>query len=689
MRLFQLFLFVLMLQVSAEVHSQFELKVVRKEFKKEDEGFKEAWKAIREGNRLYLKGPGLYRNAREKYLKANSYNSENAELNYMIGKCYLYTDDKFEAINYISKAFELNPDVNFDIHLLLGMAFHQVHEFERAIAEYERFLRGLEKKYKEYYFKHVGTLIRQCEHGIELVREPQRVVINNVGREINSVYDDYTPFIDTTEETIYFTSRRKLELDSKRSVLDSKYFEDVYYSTYKDKKWSRARRVSGKINTKKNVDNIAIVGLSPDKRKIYLYKGKENNGDLFVSELKKGEYKKPKPVKKVNSKYREMSICFNSDESTMYFVTNNKKTGYGGMDIYFSEKDSKGRWGKPKNLGSVINTFQDELGISLSADDSTLYFSSKGHNSMGGYDVFKSVLDPHGVWSTPENLGYPVNTPNDDVFYQPIGDGKKAYYATNREAGYGGMDIFKLTYLGAEKQFHMAEIEIPILGVIKPYDDIYFQQSQAVDIDSTYTVYGTVTDSENEKPIISKIEFIDNDLNKVIATVMSDDLGNYKAQLPLPKKYGVEIIATGYLLYLDIVDLSAIPRDDALQKDFKLDRVEVGAKVILKNIYFETGKSTLKAESYASLNNVVKLLEANTGVNIEISGHTDNVGSMKSNLKLSNARAKAVVDYLIGQGIAESRLTHKGYAFNQPIAPNTTAEGRALNRRVEFKITSK
>jgi outer membrane protein OmpA-like peptidoglycan-associated protein len=382
-------------------------------------------------------------------------------------------------------------------------------------------------------------------------------------------------------------------------------------------------------------------------------------------------------------------MCISSDESTLYFISSNKKEGYGGTDIYISRKNERGKWNKPENAGNVINTFFDELGVSLGPNDSVLYFSSKGHNSMGGYDVFKSTLSDVGLWSKPINLGYPVNTPNDDIFYSEVPGGKNAYYSSNRESGLGGMDIYKIIFLGSEKDMHVGDVKDLIAGAKFPYDDIYFVPTMKLDADTSLLMRGFINDSENQKPVIAKIELIDRDRSEVVATAISDSTGNYSVNLPEPKDYGVEIIAKGYLLYLDIVDLSMRTYDEVVVKNFLLDRVEVGAKVILQNLYFETGKSTLKSESFASLDNVVRLLESNETIRIEISGHTDNVGSLSSNKKLSTARAKAVVDYLIKKGISTDRLEYKGYAFSMPIAPNDTSEGRAKNRRVEFKVLSK
>ena len=690
MKLIKIFLLTIALAVLAPVaNAQIIVKVNKKEFKKQEEGFKEAWHAIKEGYKLFEKGEGLFRNARQQFLKAYEYNSENPELNYMIGKCYLYSDDKFEAIEYITKAFELKPEVNWDIHMMLGMAFHQVHEFDKAIYEYERFRKSLNKKEKELYDKDVVQNIRQCENGKDLIKEPKRVVLNNVGKGVNTVYDEYTPFLSQDGETLFFTSRRKLSIDSDRSILDSKYFEDAYYAEFKNGKWGRAKRIEGKVSEKKNISNLAVVGVSPKKDKLYLYKGDEDGGDIFISEFKKGEFKKPKPFNKVNTKYRERSICFSHDSSTMYFVSDIPKSGYGGTDIYFAKKKENGKWGKAYNIGSTLNTYMDELSVNLSENDSILYFSSKGHNSMGGYDVFMSKMDESGNWGRPENLGYPINTPNDDVFYFELPGGKNAYYATNREAGVGGMDIYKLIYLGAEKELETLDGEEPITGVIKPYDNIYFRPSVKLDVDSSLILYGKLIDSENKDGVVGKMEFIDNDKNAVVASEVSREDGFYMVRLPESKSYGIEIVAKNYLLFLDNVDLSQTARDEITEKDFELVRVEVGAKVILQNIYFESGKSVIKPESYTSLANVVRLLENNPTIRVEISGHTDNVGSMKSNLKLSTERAKAVVDYLVANGIEASRLEYKGYAFQFSLFPNNTKEGRAKNRRVEFKILSK
>jgi outer membrane protein OmpA-like peptidoglycan-associated protein len=223
----------------------------------------------------------------------------------------------------------------------------------------------------------------------------------------------------------------------------------------------------------------------------------------------------------------------------------------------------------------------------------------------------------------------------------------------------------------------------------KPYSDIFVRLPLEVSVDTTITLTGKITDVKTNVPVRAKINLIDLERSQIIATTISDTTGSYKIPLPSVKNYGIEINARDYMFLLDVINLPPSISGREVVKDFALAKVEIGAKVILKNIYFETGKATLKEESFAELDKVLRFLQDNQDLKIEISGHTDNVGSVKANTNLSEARAKAVVEYLSSRGIMAERLVYKGYAFNQPIAPNNTPEGRQMNRRVEFKILSK
>ncbi len=691
MKVKSVFLFLaIFLLGNLSITAQQKAKIKKSEFKIINTGFKDAWKAVRLGNKYFDEGPGTYRDARKAYLKAYRYNPNNAELNYMIGVCFIYSDDKFESIKYLKKSYKIKPNVTPDIRFMLGRAYHMVLDFDNAILEYTEYRNNLPPKVLVLKSGLIDRLITECRNGKDLVSHPVRVVISNPGKSINSEYDDYNSVISKDESLMYFTSRRMAAEKSSRNPMDNKFYEDIYVSQKRINEWGTAKRFDKRINKNKNKQNNAAVGVSADNKVLYIYRGKSNSGDLFKSVYKNGKWTKPHSLSgKINSKDRETALCFSSDEKTMYFVSSNKKTSLGGMDIYICKKDYNGKWGNPENMGSMINTAFNEVAVSISANDSTLFFSSNGHKTMGGYDIFSTRKSETGLWSKPENIGYPINTPDDDVFFVLAPDNKTAYYSTIRENGLGGKDIFKVIYLGAEKEMIMSDEGKLVKGLQKPPDNIFFREPARLAVDTSLVMKGMITDSENQKPVIAKMELIDVDASKVVATAISDASGNYKVKIPAPKAYGIEIIAKNYLLYLDAIDLSKESGDEIIIRNFMLERVEVGAKVILKNIFFEFGKSTLKPESYAELNNVIKLLQNNETLRIEISGHTDNIGTYKYNKKLSEDRAKAVVDYLIKKGITPDRLTYKGYAFDQPVAPNTTDEGRAKNRRVEFKVLSK
>jgi outer membrane protein OmpA-like peptidoglycan-associated protein len=269
-----------------------------------------------------------------------------------------------------------------------------------------------------------------------------------------------------------------------------------------------------------------------------------------------------------------------------------------------------------------------------------------------------------------------------------MGNGKVGYLSSNREQSIGGRDIYKVVFLGAEKDFVLSKDNSPFAFEIYDAKTMFKKPPEYFTVDSSIILQGRVLDSETKTGILAKLTFIDSEKSTAISTLISDTAGNYKTRLPEKKIYGVEIMAKGYLFFLDIVDIKKV-KTDVVNKDFFLQKLEVGAKVVLKNIFFETAKATLKEESFQQLNTVVEFMKDNPTLKLEISGHTDNVGGLAYNMKLSEARAKAVVTYMLSQGIDPTRLTYKGYGPNQPVAKNTTAAGKAQNRRVEFKITGK
>ncbi|MFW6225081.1 MAG: OmpA family protein [Bacteroidota bacterium] len=669
-----------------------DVKIKRGEFKTKKEGFREAWQKIKDGDKYFKEGVGTFNLAAEKYFNAYDYNPTNAPLNYKIGVCILYTgQNRIKAIEYLEKAYEINKFVTPDIDYVLGRAYHLNMEFDKAISKYDGYLNSLDPDDVDKVSDKIAKLIKECRYGKELIKEPVRCIIRNLGNGVNSKYDDYNPVFHHDFDLMYFTSRRENTTKGERFELDNKFKEDIYTSekSKEGETWQKAQNLTS-LNTKYN---DAAVGLYKNGKRLYIYNGNERGGDILYSDFEEGEWSKPSKLPKVlRSKGRETTMCLSPDEKTMYFVSKREVDEIGtvgGKDIYFARRNNEGEWQVPENIGATLNTRYDEEAIHLHPSGDTMFFSSKGHNSMGGYDIFMTYKDNSGRWVEPVNLGYPINTADNDLFYKLSDNPAEAYISTVKDEGFGGKDIYKIIYIGEEKQGIMSARDELLAWFAKPVHSMFYKIPEALRVDTTLYMKGTITDSKTDEPVVAKLQLIDKDKSEVVATTLSEEDGKYKIKLPERKNYGIEINAKGYMFYAESIDFRNRKfRNNVTQNDFKLEKVEVGAKMILKNIYFETAKATLKPESYPELNRVVRFLEDNESVKIEISGHTDNRGSWSYNKKLSEDRAKSVVEYIAGHGIKRSRLKHEGYSYDKPIATNDTEEGRAKNRRVEFQILS-
>ncbi len=673
------------------------------EFDKDDFRSKDDYKAakahLKEAEDLYLLGRGGYRRALEHYLEIHKLNSSNAALNYKIGNCYLYSIQKVKCIDYYKKAYELNPHVAGDILYVIGRGYHLNLEFDEAIKYYKRFKNSLSPKQLATYKKDIEKRIKECNVGKELVKKPIRVFIDNLGSAINTSYREYSPLISADESMMIFTSRRPDTQGGGRDEEDNLFYEDIYVSYNVNGKWQKATNIGKPLNTN---NNDATVGLSSDGQQLFTYNGKSNGGDIFVSELKGSEWTSPsdKPMKKyINTDYHESAASFSFDGKTMYYVSNKPEDNFDTRnvadprlrthDIFISYWDEeKERWGMPKNIGNVINSEYDERAVFMHPDGRTIYFSSKGEKSMGGLDIFRSVMQDDGSWSEPENIGYPINTPDDDVFLVMSASGKHGYYASVRDDGMGDYDIYMITFRGPEKPIIQSN-EDNLLANIAPVSETIMEETVEIKTMRLTILKGTVKDAISLQPLEAEIEIIDNEKNEVISISKSNSAtGKYLVSLPSGKNYGIAVKAETYLFHSENFNIPEATSYQEITKDILLNKMTIGSKIILKNIFFDYAKATLRPESFPELDRLVKLLTDFPTSRIEISGHTDNRGSRATNQALSERRAKAVVDYLIGKGISKSRLEYKGYAFDQPIATNDTDEGRQQNRRVEFKVLS-
>ena len=668
------------------VSAQEKLKIKISDFDIDEPGLQSAWNHLKMGDKYFKDGKGTFPEAILEYQLAIQYNRYNPALNYNIGVCCLYSDKQGEALGYFQKAFEFDNYIASDIHLLLGRAYQYNYQFDNAIKEYQIYLEALTEKEKKKQDFDIDRWIQECRNGIELMKDTLRVEITNIGNNVNSMQDDYNSVISKNEKRMYFTSRRSYYARPDRNYFDNKFNEDVYVSYYEDGNWGLAQNLGKTVNTK---FNDAVLTISPDAQNLFLYRGVKRKGDFYVSTAKKDKWTSPKRFsgKFNSSSSRETTLNFSEDGRKAVFVSSDKKESIGGTDIFFTQKGTNDKWEKPVNLGTTINTTYDEEGVFIDSVGTTLYFSSTGHNSMGGYDIFKTTMDEKGNWSEPVNLGFPINSPYNDLFYIPTGDTAVSYLSSVRQDGYGYMDIYKITYLPPPEPEIIEEEPEPIIDtvVVVITDTVKIQEPEP-----GFIVRGSVLNSKDSSTVVAKLEVIDMDINQVVATTISGRIdGSYSLKLGEMKDYGIEITAQGYLVFLDILEVEGDSESNEFFRNFLLKPIEVGEKVILKNIFFEFSKAVLTSESYIELGTVLKLMSTNPGLRIEISGHSDNVGSYAYNQTLSERRAKAVVDYLVGLGVDPARLEYAGYASSQPVANNNTEEGRAQNRRVEFKILSK
>ncbi|MGI4736704.1 MAG: OmpA family protein [Janthinobacterium lividum] len=657
------------------------------QFRDNKDGLKSAQRELKAGDEAYQADPARYLIALPHYLAAQEFNPDNAELNAKLGDCYLHSGTKALALGYLQKAQKLEPANDPRTHYLLGQALHLNAKWAAAIKEYQlsaplggsKAADGALTVTAEDLSRH----IRECHNGQELQKHPARVFIDNAGPEVNSAYADYGPVVAADEATLLFTSRRPSAANAPQDPAGDSYFEDIYQATWLGKKWSPAASLGPPVNTK---GHDATVGVAPDGQRLLVY-ADESGGDLHESNLRGVTWEKPRSLgSRINSKYHESSAAYSPDGRYLYFVSDKPEGGRGGHDIYKIELAGN----KPaENLGATINTPYGEEAVFVMPDGKTMYFSSEGHNSMGGYDIFKSVYK-NGKWSEPENLGWPINTPDDDVFFVTSASGRHGYYSSDRPGGLGGKDIYRITFLGPEKPPLLSEENQLLASRLAPIAQTVLAPPVAVATAQVTILKGTVTDDATKMPVEALIDLIDNTSGQSIATFHSNATsGKYLVSLPSGTNYGIVVRQEGYLFHSENFDLPADAAYAEVVKDIPLKKLEVGVVIVLSNIFFDTGKAILRPESTAELERLQKLLTDQPSIKLEMAGHTDNVGKPAANQDLSQRRAQAVVTYLTQHGIAADRLAAAGYGDTRPVTSNETKIGRQLNRHTEFKVTSK
>jgi hypothetical protein len=468
------------------------------------------------------------------YVKALNYYKEvlaskpnDANVIFHIGECYFAMNELESAQTELEKARGIKSNAHPDLHLLLGRLYQMKGQLDLAIESY-----ATAKTYNAANFaktKEIIYYLEQCQTAKALMAFPKNVKVTNVGASINSPYDDKRPSITADGSTMIFTSRRPegKTADTDREG-DNKYFEDIYTSTWSAEKmnWADAEIMKGSINTE---GHDAACSISPDGKQMFMYVNdmeKSRGGDIWTAKKSStGKWGAPKNMGTgINTTFFEDGGVLSPDGNTFYFMSERGQEipwkgqkGYGRSDIWMAKREGKSEWGDPVNLGPMVNTEYDEGGIFPAADGKTLYFCSTGHNSMGGYDIFMTRFE-NGNWTKPVNMGYPINTINNERMYVLLGDGKTAYLDTDREGGLGERDIWIVDLSELMKPKDGG----PILSVL----------------------HGTVYDG-NGKPMEVEIQILDaagNPLNKT----SSNSGGNYEVKLEGDKSYEVRIEIVGY-----------------------------------------------------------------------------------------------------------------------------------------------
>ncbi|MDP4149593.1 MAG: OmpA family protein [Bacteroidota bacterium] len=470
----------------------------------------------------------------------------------------------------------------------------------------------------------------------------------NLGDSVNSEVSEYYPTVTIDGSKLIFT-RRVNHLN-----------EDFYESDRIGGHWEKARSLPGNINTNMNE---GAQNISQDGQWLIFTGCNFPDGlgscDLYISYLTPDGWSTPENLgETINTEFWESAPSLSPDKRDLYF-TSSRPGGYGGNDLYVSHRMLNGKWTQPENLGPEINTVGNESAPFIHADNQSLYFTSDGHPGYGGDDLFVSRKGPKGTWGKPENLGYPINTIENEGSLVVAADGKTAYYASDRADSRGGLDLYTFE----------------LRSDVRPAQTLWVQ--------------GKVFDKTTHKGLPSSVELTDLSTQEPVSKLQTDETGNYLITLPKGKDYAFHVNRKGYMLFSENFPLSKEQGDTAYNMDIPLQPIEANAVVILKNIFYETNRYDLKPESRAELDEIVQFMRDNPAIKIQINGHTDNSGKQAENLKLSEARARSVTTYLLSKGIPQLRLSYKGWGDTQPVADNSTPGGRALNRRTELKIISR
>ena len=559
---------------------------------------------------------------------------QNSNINFKIGYCYLNTVlEKNKSIHFLRSATKnvmidaqpenhLEKAAPLETYLYLAEAYHLNYQFQEALNIIDTIKISI-PKYKNEFITNIDQLETYCKNGIHFMKYPVKMFVTNLGQGLNSEFDEHSPVFTADESTLIFTTKRKGSTGDKTTE-DGQYFEDIYLSQRKsDTSWSEPVSISQNINTS---GHEASIGLSVDGQELFIYKDESNmvnekDGNIYYSKIDGDIWRTPvKLGPTINTKYNENHASISADGMELYF-TSDRPGGFGGMDIYISKKLPNGNWGEAQNLGPAINTAEDEIGPFIHPDGVTVFFSSKAHKCMGGFDIFFSSKNEEGEWDEPTNIGYPINTPSDDVFYMPTPDGRRAYYASHKSGGIGRNDIYLITLPESEEK-------------------------------SLTVMSGLITLADGTPPENVTITVTDIDTKEIIGTYTPNaKTGKYLFILKPGKNYNVTIDAGNFLPFTENLYVKDGTAYQQIQRAIKLDPIILGQ--INKDYYFHfsAGSTELNEKEANSLTSIAKILKFAEQYNAEIILPKDNTDK-----NLNDIRAEILNQNLLDLNTAEEKI---------------------------------
>ncbi len=560
-----------------------------------------------------------------------------------------------EAIEALKMALQINPDFFPNAMYYLAESYLAVGEYKNAAQNVERFLQhsNISSNMRESGEKMADAL----DFALHAIANPVPFDPINLGPNVNSEHDEYAPTLTADEQTLIFTRKKPRE---NRDFLHLGFeYEDFYVSVREDGIWGPAENLGPPINTQ---NNEGAQSISADGNHLYFTACNRPGGmgscDIYYARKAGEGWSEPVNLgPPVNSSAWESQPSISPDGKTLYFISN-RKGNLGRMDIWVSTQVREGRWSEPQNIGPVINTTGREMSPFIHPDNTTLFFASDGHPGMGGLDLFYSQKGKDGEWQTPVNLGYPINTYSDEISLVVGASGKEAYFASEQPGGEGGTDLY------------------------------FFELYEEARPNPVTYMKGFVFDADTRRRLEARFELIDLATDEIIVQSLSSArTGEFLIPIPVMTNLALNVWRDGYLFFSENFAFEDVRTGvDPHLYNIPLQPIKEGESVVLRNIFFKVDSHELLSESMTELRRLLDLMTQNPSLRIEIGGHTDSTGSFAYNKNLSEKRALSVYNYLLENGIEEQRLDYSGYADQKPIATNETEEGRAQNRRTEFKV---